>query len=108
MTVEICWGSMNLGGHRRRAIGSATQIAVGNLGGIISSYAFRTQDAPEYRISYAISIVFCCLAAFFCTVYAGCCWWQNRKRAAQGWGMELSESEKASLGDLSPSYKFMI
>ena len=106
-TVEICWGAMNLGGHRRRAIGSATQIAVGNIGGIISSYCFQTEDA-SFRFPYAISACFCCLAAVFCTLYASCCWWRNHQRAAQGWGAGLSDHEKAMMGDRSPSYKFMI
>ncbi|BDD64042.1 hypothetical protein MAP00_008889 [Monascus purpureus] len=106
--VEICWCAMNLGGHRRRAIGSATQVGVGNIGGIISAYTFRTEHVSGFRLAYAIGIGFCCLAALLCTMYAACCWRQNRKRAAQGWGMDLSDREKAGLGDLSPSYRFMI
>ncbi|XHG00934.1 hypothetical protein AWENTII_004343 [Aspergillus wentii] len=108
MPVEICWNTMNLGGHRRRAIGSAWQVGIGNVGGIIGSYAFRKQDAPKYQLSYAICIGFSCLAAVFCSSYAGYCWRENRRRAAQGWGRELSEEEKAQMGHLSPSYRFMI
>lgn len=99
---------MNLGGHRRRAVGSAVQFAVGNIGGVVSSYAFQIEDAREYQLAYAISISFCCIAALLCTLYAWSCWRENRKRAARGWGVDLSDDEKAKLGDLSPSYKFMI
>jgi predicted MFS family arabinose efflux permease len=31
MPIVVCWFQMNLGGHRRRAIGSAWQIGFGNL-----------------------------------------------------------------------------
>lgn len=99
---------MNLGGHRRRAIGSAWQVAFGNFGGIIGSYAFRAQDGPGYQFSYAICIGFCCLTIIWCTLYAGYCWWVNRRRAARGWGREFTEAEKAQMGDLSPAYRLMI
>ena len=33
MPVIVCWFSMNLGGHHRRAVGTAWQIGFGNIGG---------------------------------------------------------------------------
>lgn len=33
MPIIVCWFQMNLGGHHRRAVGSAWQIAFGNIGG---------------------------------------------------------------------------
>lgn len=30
MPVLVCWYTMNLGGHRRRSVGSAWQIGFGN------------------------------------------------------------------------------
>lgn len=106
--VEVCWNTMNLGGHHRRAIGSAWQVSLGSLGGIIGTYGFRQKDAPQYRLSYALAISFTCLTAGCCTLYAGYCWWLNRQRASQGWGQELSEEEKDRLGDRSPSYRLML
>ncbi|KAI9924420.1 hypothetical protein MW887_007046 [Aspergillus wentii] len=37
MPVIVCWFSMNLGGHRRRSVGTAWQIGFGNIGGVIST-----------------------------------------------------------------------
>ena len=36
MPIIVCWFQMNLGGHHRRAVGSAWQIGFGNIGGIIA------------------------------------------------------------------------
>lgn len=99
---------MNLGGHHRRAVGSAWQVSVGSLGGIIGTYAFRQEDAPEYRLSYALCIGFTCASAALCTMYWAWCRWLNRQRASQGWGRDLSEEEKERLGDRSPSYRLML
>lgn len=108
MPVEICWNTMNLGGHQRRAIGSAWQVSFGNVGGIIGTYAFRQQDAPRFQLSYAVAIMFTCLAVMFCTMYAGWCWWLNRQRAHKEWGSGMSEEEKNCLGDKSMSYRLML
>ncbi|KAL8874278.1 MAG: hypothetical protein Q9174_000358 [Haloplaca sp. 1 TL-2023] len=37
MPVIVCWFTMNLGGHHRRAVGTAWQIGFGNIGGIIAT-----------------------------------------------------------------------
>ena len=108
MPVEICWNTMNLGGHQRRAIGSAWQVSLGNVGGIIGTSAFRQQDAPRFHLSYALAIVFTCLGGLFSTMYAGWCWWLNRRRANKEWGRDMSEEEKDRLGDKSLSYRLML
>ena len=37
----VCWGQMNTSGHTRRAVASAFQIGVGNLGGIVAVCKFQ-------------------------------------------------------------------
>ena len=37
MPVIVCWFNMNLGGHHRRAVGTAWQVGFGNIGGIIAT-----------------------------------------------------------------------
>ena len=36
MPIIVCWFTMNLGGHHRRAVGTGWQIGFGNIGGIIA------------------------------------------------------------------------
>jgi MFS transporter, ACS family, DAL5 transporter family protein len=38
MPIIVCWYNMNLGGHHRRAVGTAWQIGFGNTGGIIGKH----------------------------------------------------------------------
>lgn len=37
MPIVVCWFNCNLGGHHRRSVGSAWQVAFGNIGGMCST-----------------------------------------------------------------------
>lgn len=43
MPIIVCWFNMNLGGHHRRSVGSAWQVAFGNIGG---------EFVPHLRLDY--------------------------------------------------------
>jgi MFS family permease len=108
MPVIVCWFNMNLGGHHRRAIGSAWQVGFGNIGGIIAVFAFLKKDAPKYIPGYSISISFVCLSALSCTLYFCMCSWENRKRAKSTRDLNLTEHEKTELGDMNPEYRYQL
>jgi len=107
MPVIVCWFNMNLGGHHRRAVGSAWQVGFGNIGGIIAVYSFLKKDGPRYVPGYSISIAFVCLSAVSCTLYFFMCAWENRKRAKSVRSV-LTEHEKMELGDLNPEYRYLL
>ena len=98
---------MNLGGHHRRAIGSAWQIGFGNIGGIISTYAFLNKDAPLYVPGYSICIAFVCLSAISCTIYLVGCIMANRRRESVT-DIGQTDWEKTELGDMRASYRYML
>lgn len=108
LPVIVCWFNMNLGGHHRRAVGTAWQIGFGNIGGIIATYAFLMKDAPEYKPGYGISIGFACLSLVSSCLYGIAVMWQNRSRDKSGRDLGLGESEKLEMGDRSPDYRYML
>ena len=106
LPLIVCWFNMNLGGHHRRAVGSAFQIGFGNSGGIISTYAFLMRDAPAYVPGYAICIGFIGLSAVATVVYfVGVLTANRQRRSIRNVG--LTEFEATELGDMSPKYKYM-
>lgn len=107
MPVIVCWFNMNLGGHHRRAVGSAWQVGFGNIGGIVATYSFLSRDAPDYRPGHAICIGFICLSAVSCCLYAALITWENRKRGRTA-RATLTEYEKTELGDLNPAFRYML
>ncbi|KAK6813675.1 Major Facilitator Superfamily protein [Aspergillus parasiticus SU-1] len=112
MPVLVCWFSMNLGGHRRRSVGTAWQIGFGNIGGIISTYSFLAKDAPLYRNGYIISLSFLCFSAAMAAIYFVAVWFDNRRRDramangavdAQNSG---AEEQEEYLGDMALTYRY--
>ncbi|KAE8137205.1 major facilitator superfamily domain-containing protein [Aspergillus pseudotamarii] len=108
MPVIVCWFAMNLSGHRRRSVGTAWQVGFGNIGGIISTYAFLKKDAPEYRPGYIISVSFLSFSAACCIGYFAAVWYDNRRRdQAMANGMAIpSDEEQELLGDMALNYRY--
>ncbi|PYH91644.1 MFS general substrate transporter [Aspergillus ellipticus CBS 707.79] len=104
MPVLVCWFAMNLGGHRRRSVGTAWQIGFGNIGGIISTYSFLSKDAPFYRNGYIIGVSFLCFSAAMSILYFFAVWNDNRKRDRDQ--ITACGEEDERLGDMSPSYRY--
>ncbi|MCJ1471797.1 hypothetical protein MMC13_000438 [Lambiella insularis] len=108
MPVVVCWFTQNLGGHHRRAVGTAWQIGFGNIGGIIATYAFLSKDAPNYKPGYSICIAFICLSATACATYFVSVLVQNRNRNKAPRDLGLTEWEKTEKGDMNPDYRYQL
>ena len=108
LPMIVCWFVMNLGGHHRRAVGTAWQIGFGNIGGIIATYAFLAKDSPRYKPGYSICISFICLSAAACTIYFVTLVMQNRQRDGSPRDVGLTEYEKTEKGDMSPDYRYQL
>ena len=108
LPVIACWFNMNLSGHHRRSVGTAWQVGFGNIGGIISTYAFIDKDASGFKAGYGVCIGFACLSALTSCAYAFAVTWQNRSRERAGTDLGLGESEKGEMGDLNPDYRYLL
>ena len=106
LPLIVCLFNMNLGGHHRRAVGSAWQIGFGNSAGIISTYAFLPKDQPAYVPGYSICIAFICLSLLASVVYFVAVVVANRRRRSIT-NVGLTEYESTEMGDLSPRYRYM-
>ncbi|KAL9097201.1 MAG: hypothetical protein Q9165_000628 [Trypethelium subeluteriae] len=108
MPVVVCWFQMNLGGHHRRAVGSAWQVGFGNIGGIIAVYSFLAKDAPRYIPGYSICLAFVCLSMISCVIYLIGVMYANRIRDRSATNVGLTETEKTEMGDMSPEYRYLL
>lgn len=109
MPVVVCWFNMNLGGHHRRAVGSAWQVGFGNIGGIIAVFAFLKKDGPKYITGYSICFAFTAISIIACITYGVGCMVANRNRNKESANERgLTEEEKTELGDMSPDYRYLL
>ncbi|KAF8427724.1 MFS general substrate transporter [Tirmania nivea] len=113
--IIISWFTSNLSGHHRRSIGSAYQISLGNIAGIISSFTFVAADRPRYIPGYSILLAFMCFTGIMTTCYFWVVTNDNGRKdkgtykyakESEKW-QALSEGEKVKMGDLAPDYRYL-
>jgi uncharacterized membrane protein HdeD (DUF308 family) len=61
ISAIVTWQANNIRGQWKRAICSATLVLAGNIGGIIGTTVFRTQDKPKYRPGILTTMTACAL-----------------------------------------------
>ncbi|KAI9827522.1 MAG: hypothetical protein M1832_004872 [Thelocarpon impressellum] len=106
--VTLGWLANNMGGHYKRAIAAAVQAAVGNLGGIVASNIFITEQAPRYPVGYGVSMALLLFAGLMSTVFLVGLRRENKLRDQGGRDYRLQESaeELENMGDDHPSFRF--
>lgn len=110
MPILVCWSSVNFGGHLRKSVGTAWQIGFGNIGGIIATFIFLSEDAPYYHKGLSISIAFVCfsIALMFCYLFA--VYRLNVKKEQDVYKAKWEAKtprEKVLAGDKNPNFRYM-
>jgi hypothetical protein len=106
----VTWLSNNLGGSYKRSTGMALQIAIGNLGGAMSSNFYREADKPRYILGHSLSLGFVLagITASFVLVIGYNR--TNRKRERDmrsGRRAECTERELSFKGDKAITWRYM-
>ncbi|KAL4746823.1 hypothetical protein BDW72DRAFT_210153 [Aspergillus terricola var. indicus] len=105
------WAINNLAPSKRRAIGSAFNICMGNTGGIIGSYMYLSREAPTYPTGFGLSLAFGVSGLIVALALEGWFWWANRRRMRMG-EMEVREmytdEQLLAMGDRSPLFRYML
>src|SRR4051812_26320384 len=99
--ISLAWMANNVSGHWKRAFASALQITVGNLGGIMSSNIFLTQESPRYPTGYGTAFAVMWVGVIAATAMVYMMARENRARAAgkQDWKLQRPEEEVKNMGD---------
>ncbi|KAL8693391.1 MAG: hypothetical protein Q9218_001783 [Villophora microphyllina] len=107
--LSIIWMNNNLGGHYKRGIGAALQIALGNLGGITASNIYITKQAPTFPVGFGVSLALQWLTAAACTAFFAGLVVENRKRdrGERDYRYDLAKAELDNLGDDHPNFRFV-
>ncbi|CAG8954286.1 hypothetical protein HYFRA_00005907 [Hymenoscyphus fraxineus] len=106
--LVIVWLSNNLGGHYKRAFGTAMQIGFGNLSGIIGSFIFIQNEGPGFKTGYGSALGMVLVCGVACTVFHFGLRWENgkRERGERNDRLTLCEAEVQNLGDDHPGFRF--
>lgn len=105
----ISWLAVNLDGPYKRSIGIGAHIAFGNMGSTFATNYFRSQDAPNYRLGYGMSIMFVSIGMVtlsfinfrYYTINK-----KNKKDIANGVYDHMSPRDLLEMGDKNPYFVY--
>jgi hypothetical protein len=108
--VAIVWLANNLSGHYKRAVGLAVQVGFGNVGGIIASNIFQTNQSPRFYVGYSVSLGMLLFGGIMATVLAVGLTMENKKRerGERAHRLQLDQHELGNLGDDDPRFRFSL
>lgn len=105
------WTMNNLAPSNRRAIGSAFNICVGNLGGIVGSYMYIESEKPSYPTGFGLSLALGATGALAAVILEVSYVYANKQNAKM---TELEIREKYTdedlliMGDQSPLFRYTL
>lgn len=107
--VILVWLANNMAGHYKRSVNAAMQIGFGNIGGIIASNIFPSDEAPRFITGYSVNVGLIWLAAIAAVVLLLLMKSENDKRdqGKRDQMLQLPEDEKDNLGDDHPRFRFV-
>ncbi|KAH8689165.1 major facilitator superfamily domain-containing protein [Talaromyces proteolyticus] len=103
--VAVVWLANNFSGHYKRAVGLAIQIGFGNIGGIIASNIFVSNEAPRYFVGYGVSLAMMIFCGIMSSVYAFGLTVENKRRAE---GKLDDRLQLSNIGDDDPRFRFTL
>ncbi|KAI8671726.1 MFS domain-containing protein [Fusarium keratoplasticum] len=108
--ICLAWLQNNLSGHWKRSFGSALQVTLGNVAGIIGANIFLVKESPTYKTGYGTALGMMWMGTLAATLMFGFMWRENRKRDAgdRDDRLSLPEEDLRNMGDWHPSFRFTL
>lgn len=106
----LSWGLNNSAGPAVRAVSGGWIVTLGTVGGILATWSYLKNDAPDYPIGHTINLV--AQVVVLCLATSGIlyCLWENRLRARGGRDYRLqgkTEEEVNDLGYRHPEFRYI-
>ncbi|KAJ5371061.1 uncharacterized protein N7496_007153 [Penicillium cataractarum] len=105
------WAINNLAPSKRRAIGSALIICIGNTGGIIGSYMYLDRESPTYPTGFGLSLAFGLSGLLVAAILELSFMFANKRRSRMS-ETEIRETytdeQLLKMGDRSPLFKYTL
>ncbi|RDW64422.1 uncharacterized protein DSM5745_09833 [Aspergillus mulundensis] len=103
----VAWNGNNIGGSFKRSVGIAMHVGCGNLGGVLSSFIYRSQDRPHYRIGHGTLIGCLTMSTILCSIMTVYLRRENARRDREFKPpAEYSEAERAAERERGDSASF--
>ncbi|KAJ5914545.1 hypothetical protein N7504_003428 [Penicillium tannophilum] len=113
VAIVLSWPANNVSGQTKRCIANALQISVGNIGAVIGTQLYRTEDSPRYFLGHGFALGYLVANIFV----VGILWVVLRRENAgkvremdakgfKPFGEDIGDAEGEFLGDKDPRWLF--
>jgi hypothetical protein len=58
--LVLSWPAINVSGQTKRAIANAMQISIGNLGAVMGTQLYRSNDGPRFVVGHSVALAYLC------------------------------------------------
>ncbi|EME45157.1 hypothetical protein DOTSEDRAFT_127766 [Dothistroma septosporum NZE10] len=107
VAIGLSWPAINVSGQTKRAVANGLQITIGNLGAVIGTQLYRSNDGPRYIVGHSVALAYLCLNILVVSIL----WWLlgsiNSKRDAVKSETD-SQVAGAWRGDEDPRWRFRL
>ncbi|GAN07195.1 major facilitator superfamily protein [Mucor ambiguus] len=107
--VFVAWLVDNSSGPMVRAIASAFAVSVGSLGGLVATWTYLAEEAPEYKAGHIINLCAGCVIMISATLATINCRWENKQRAEgkRDYRLDgLTDEQMSELGHTHPNFRY--
>ncbi|KIW83497.1 hypothetical protein Z517_02742 [Fonsecaea pedrosoi CBS 271.37] len=112
LTIPVmCFVANNLAPSSKRAVGMALLLSIGNMGGIVGSNIFLSNQAPHYWTGYGVIMGIDCLAVVACLILRFSYKRINAERdrmSEEEIRARYTDDELLKMGDKSPFYRYTL
>ncbi|KAK2007900.1 major facilitator superfamily transporter [Colletotrichum eremochloae] len=92
--LVLSWPAINVSGQTKRAVGNAMQITIGNLGAVLGTQLYRSNDGPRYFVGHSFALGYLVANFVVCSILYVVLKRENTRR-------EAIASEVQAIGDLT-------
>ncbi|KAL8715207.1 MAG: hypothetical protein Q9220_001165 [cf. Caloplaca sp. 1 TL-2023] len=107
VAIVLSWPANNVSGQTKRATANAMQISIGNLGAVLGTQLYRSNDVPRFFLGHSFALGYLCMNV----VVVGTLWMVLKKENARRDRGERDDrlvniDEDEWLGDEDPRWRF--
>ncbi|KAL2127325.1 hypothetical protein VTI74DRAFT_10924 [Chaetomium olivicolor] len=104
--LALSWPAINVSGQTKRAVANAMQISIGNLGAVLGTQLYRSNDGPRYIVGHSFALGYLVFEIAVSSLLFFLLRGENRRREARA--TEVKEVGELSdwSGDDDPRWRF--
>ncbi|KAB8346102.1 hypothetical protein FH972_023150 [Carpinus fangiana] len=104
--LVLSWPAVNVGGQTKRAVATAMQISIGNLGAVMGTQLYRAEYKPGNDVGHSVALGYCLLSMLVTALTAFVLTRENKKREALGVD-GVAGGAGGLKGDEDPRWRFI-